>query len=166
MGVNCSFCGISPEEVEVIRKRGEGEVPPGALHLFTPSEDFQEIPGYDCDLDREFYGFHLLARSFGEPLSFLIEGDAGYPGGLDGDFSGDQHCLRYVSLPRVKAIAEILSSLGFAQFVERAYAAFPPDHEMHEFRDSVENLAPYYDELVSLYRRAAENDVALMVIMA
>ena len=126
MGVNCSICGIAPEEVEVIKKRGGGQVPPGAVHLFHPSFQATLMAGYDVNLHREYYGFHLMAQSFGEPLCFLIDGDAGYPGGLDGNYSDDQHCLRYVSLPRVKAIAEILSSLSFTQFVERGYAAFPP----------------------------------------
>jgi hypothetical protein len=129
VGVNCSICGIAPEEVEVIKKRGEREIRPGATQLFHPSSEATQIAGYDVDLHREYYGFHLMAQSFGEPLCFLIDGDAGYPGGLDGDYSGDQHCLRYVSLPRVKAIAELLSSLSFAHFVERACAAFLPDHE-------------------------------------
>jgi hypothetical protein len=47
-----------------------------------------------------------------------------------------------------------------------AYAAFPPDHEMKAFHSSVQKLSSYYDELVSVYRRAAENDVALMVMLA
>jgi len=115
------------------KKRGGGQVPPGAVHLFHPSFQATLMAGYDVNLHREYYGFHLMAQSFGEPLCFLIDGDAGYPGGLDGNYSDDQHCLRYVSLRRVKAIAEILSSLSFTQFVERGYAAFPPDHEMQAF---------------------------------
>ena len=166
MGVNCSICGIAPEEVEAFKKRGGGQVPPGAVHLFHPSFQATLMAGYDVNLHREYYGFHLMAQSFGEPLCFLIDGDAGYPGGLDGNYSDDQHCLRYVSLPRVKAIAEILSSLSFTQFVERGYAAFPPDHEMQAFHSSVQKLSSYYDELVSVYRRAAENNVALTVMLA
>ena len=149
MGVNCSICGIAPEEVDAIKRRGEVETPPGAVHLFHPSDQASQVPGYEIHLHREFQAFH-----------------AGYPGGIDGDYSGDQHCLRYVSLPNVKAIAQILSTLSFAQFIEKAYAAFPPDHEMHAFRSSVHKLSSYYDEIVSLYRRAAENNVALMVMLA
>ena len=166
MGVNCSICGIAPEEVDAIKRRGEVETPPGAVHLFHPSDQASQVPGYEIHLHREFQAFHLMAQSFGEPLCFLIDGDAGYPGGIDGDYSGDQHCLRYVSPPNVKAIAQILSTLSFAQFIEKAYAAFPPDHEMHAFRSSVHKLSSYYDEIVSLYRRAAENNVALMVMLA
>jgi hypothetical protein len=37
---------------------------------------------------------------------------------------------------------------------------------MHALRSSVQKLSSYYDELVSVYRRAAENNVALMIILA
>lgn len=103
MGVNCSISGISPAEVEVIKKRSQGEAPPHVLHLFRPSQDCRAIPGYDVDLHRDFYGFHRTALTFGEPLSRL---------------------------------------------------------------SSVEKLSSYYDELVSLYGSAAQNDVALMVMLA
>jgi uncharacterized protein DUF1877 len=147
MGVNADLIRYPAEVYSQVKSQG----------TFFPPND-KDID--HCYLDRSWDELHPLLKQMGAPLNRALDGDYGYPGGLD-DFGWNEartsdHYLAFVSPQLVKDIAI-------------TFAKLPPEQVAGRLSQAIRGedyLRTRFDALAAFYQAAAQAGDCVFVCVA
>jgi hypothetical protein len=154
MGIRASLQSIPPEIVDILR--AERAYEPGSDVL---GQDYDWMAFEVCSLDKTWWGIHQAFKGAEGPLRYLIEGDYGFPGGVDAFViqSEADHYLGYVSAKVVVELARQLAGLSETEVTE-AFARAGLDYDGY--------FQSYFKEMIGFYLQTAVERRAVVITIS